>query len=94
LQAKSQNTKTMAQETLKSLIAVMLTLSVAEQEQVIAEMQKNVRQLRQPSDAVKQELIANAEAGIAEIERGEYYTNDEVTARMNQRIERRYAESI
>lgn len=86
--------KTMAQETLKSLIAVMLTLSVAEQEQVIAEMQKNVRQLRQPSDAVKQELIANAEAGIAEIERGEYYTNDEVTARMNQRIERRYAESI
>lgn len=84
----------MAQETLKSLIAVMLTLSVAEQEQVIAEMQKNVRQLRQPSDAVKQELIANAEAGIAEIERGEYYTNDEVTARMNQRIERRYAESI
>ena len=84
----------MAQETLKSLIAVMLTLSVAEQEQVIAEMQKNVRQLRQPSDAVKQGLIANAEAGIAEIERGEYYTNDEVTARMNQRIERRYAESI
>lgn len=94
MQAKSQNTKTMAQETLKSLIAVMLTLSVAEQEQVIAEMQKNVRQLRQPSDAVKQELIANAEAGIAEIERGEYYTNDEVTARMNQRIERSYAESI
>ena len=41
MQAKSQNTKTMAQETLKSLIAVMLTLSVAEQEQVIAEMQKN-----------------------------------------------------
>lgn len=84
----------MAQETLKSLIAVMLTLSVAEQEQVISEMQNNLRQLRQPSDAVKQKLIADAEAGIAEIERGEYYTNDEVTARMNQRLERRYAEAI
>ncbi len=77
----------MAQETLKSLIAVMLTLSVAEQEQVISEMQNNLRQLRQPSDAVKQKLIADAEAGVAEIERGDYYTNDEVTARMNQRFE-------
>ncbi len=82
----------MAQETLKSLIAVMLTLSVAEQEQVISEMQNNLRQLRQPSDAVKQKLIADAEAGVAEIERGDYYTNDEVTARMNQRLEHRYAE--
>lgn len=84
----------MAQETLKSLIAVMLTLSVQEQEQVIAEMQNNLRLLRQPDEATRQQLIARAEAGIEEIQRGEYLSNDEVLARMQQRVAQKNAVMI
>ncbi|MBQ7697235.1 MAG: hypothetical protein IJT35_01455 [Paludibacteraceae bacterium] len=84
----------MAQETLKSLIAVMMTLSVQEQEQVIFELQNNVRQMNHVDESIRQQLIASAEEGIAEIQRGEYYTNDEVLERMNQRLERRYAVAV
>ena len=84
----------MAQETLKSLIAVMMTLSVQEQEQVIDELQNNVRQINHVDESVRQQLIASAEEGIAEIQRGEYYTNDEVLERMNQRLEQRYAVAV
>lgn len=84
----------MAQETLKSLIAVMMTLSVQEQEQVIYELQNNVRQMNHVDESVRQQLIASAEEGIAEIQRGEYYTNDEVLERMNQRLEQRYAVAV
>jgi len=84
----------MAQETLKSLIAVMMTLSVQEQEQVILELQNNVRQMTHVDESVRQQLIASAEEGIAEIQRGEYYTNDEVLERMNQRLEHRYAMAV
>ena len=84
----------MAQETLKSLIAVMMTLSVQEQEQVILELQNNVRQMNHIDESVRQQLIADAEEGIAEIQRGEYYTNDEVLERMNQRLEQRYAVAV
>ncbi|MBR2167512.1 MAG: hypothetical protein IJ920_04190 [Paludibacteraceae bacterium] len=84
----------MAQETLKSLIAVMMTLSLQEQEQVIYELQNNVRQMNHVDEFVRQQMIANAEEGIAEIQSGEYYTNDEVLERMNQRLERRYAVAV
>ncbi len=84
----------MAQETLKSLIAVMLTLSVQEQEQVIAELQANVRQMNHVDEPIRQQLIATAEEGIAEIERGECYSNDEVLERMNQRLERKYVVAV
>ena len=84
----------MAQETLKSLIAVMMTLSVQEQEQVIYELQNNVRQMNHVDESVRQQLIASAEEGITEIQSGEYYTNDEVLERMNQRLERRYAVAV
>jgi predicted transcriptional regulator len=84
----------MAQVTLKSLIAVMMTLSVQEQEQVIFELQNNVRQMNHVDESIRQQLIASAEEGIAEIQRGEYYTNDEVLERMNQRLERRYAVAV
>ena len=84
----------MPQETLKSLIAVMMTLSVQEQEQVIFELQNNVRQMKHVDESIRRQLIASAEEGIAEIQRGEYYTNDEVLERMNQRLERRYAVAV
>ena len=81
----------MAQDTLNSLIQVMFTLSLPEQKRVIAEMQANVRKLSAQTieDSVRKQLIANAEEGIDEIERGECYTNDEMLERMNERIEER-----
>ena len=84
----------MAQETLKSLIAVIMTLSVQEQEQVIYELQNNVRKMSHVDESIRQQLIASAEEGIAEIQRGEYFTNDEVLERMNQRLEQRYAVAV
>ena len=94
MRSQTQNDTTMAQETLKSLIAVIMTLSVQEQEQVIAELQANVRQIGHVDESIRQQLIAGAEEGIAEIQRGEYYTNDEVLERMNQRLEHKYAVAV
>ena len=86
----------MAQETLNSLIQVMFTLSLPEQKRVIAEMQANVRKLSAQGidESVRKQLIANAEEGIAEIERGDYFTNEEVLERMNERLERSYAMAV
>lgn len=86
----------MAQETLNSLIQVMFTLSLPEQMLVIQKMQANVQQLSAAhvDESVRQQLIAHVEEGIAEIERGECYSNEEVLERMNQRLERSYAEAV
>ena len=72
----------------------MMTLSVQEQEQVIAELQANVRQMNHVDESIRQQMIADAEEGVAEIQLGEYYTNDEVLERMNQRLEQRYAVAV
>ena len=45
-------------------------------------------------ESIRQQLIASAEEGIAEIQRGEYFTNDEVLERMNQRLEQRYTVAV
>jgi predicted transcriptional regulator len=69
----------MAQETLNSLIAVMMTLSVQEQEQVIAELQANVRGLRQvPAPYTMEEIDARLDESERDIEDGRFYTTDEV----------------
>ncbi len=86
----------MAQDTLDSLIQVMFTLSLPEQKRVIAEMQANVRRLSSTGvdESVRRQLIASAEEGVAEIERGECFTNEEVLERMNERLERSYDEAV
>ena len=86
----------MAQETLNSLIQVMFTLSLPEQMLVIEKMQANVQQLSAANvdESIRQKLIAHVEEGIAEIERGECYSNEEVLERMNQRLERSYAVAV
>ena len=86
----------MAQETLNSLIQVMFTLSLPEQKLVIEKMQANVEQLSAANvdESIRQQLIAQAEEGIAEIERGECFSNEEVLERMNQRLEHNYAMAI
>ena len=69
----------MAQETLNSLIAVMMTLSVQEQEQVISELQANVRNLSQaPVPYTMEEIDARLDESERDIEEGRYYTTEEV----------------
>ena len=69
----------MAQETLNSLIAVMMTLSVQEQEQVISELQANVRDLREaPAPYTMEEINARLDESECDIEEGRFYTTEEV----------------
>ena len=85
----------MAQETLKSLIAVIMTLPLDEQKQVVFELQANIdRQASEVDPEIRRQLIASVEEGEAEIERGEYYTHEEVLEMMKQRIESRYAVAV
>ena len=85
----------MAQETLKSLIAVIMTLPLNEQKQVVFELQANIdRQASEVDPEIRRQLIASVEEGEAEIERGEYYTHEEVLEMMKQRIESRYAVAV
>ena len=69
----------MAQETLNSLIAVMMTLSVQEQEQVISELQANVKGLNQThTPYTMAEIDARLDESERDIEEGRYYTTEEV----------------
>ena len=70
----------MAQETLDSLIQVMFTLSLSEQEKVIERMQANVRRLNRESAApyTMEEIDARLDESECDIEEGRYYTTEEV----------------
>ena len=70
----------MAQETLDSLIQVMFTLSLQEQEKVIERMQANVQRLSQEAIApyTMEEIDARLDESEREIEEGRYYTTEEV----------------
>ena len=79
MRRKTQNNTIMAQETLNSLIAVMMTLSVQEQEQVISELQANVRGLREaPTPYTMEEINARLDESERDIEEGRFYTTEEV----------------
>ena len=70
----------MAQETLKSLIAVIMTLSVQEQKQVITELQENIDKLNQVdiTPYTMQEIDAQLDEAERDIEEGRYFTTEEV----------------
>ena len=70
----------MAQETLDSLIQVMFTLSLSEQEKVIERMQANVRRLNREAVTpyTMEEIDARLDESELDIEEGRYYTTEEV----------------
>ena len=70
----------MAQETLDSLIQVMLTLSVQEQKQVISALQKHIRHASKRSLApyTMEEIDARLDEAERDMEEGRYFTTDEV----------------
>ena len=86
----------MAQETLKGLLQyVLITLPLDDQVWFAQQMEENIRQKQKEiDDSIRKQLIASAEEGVSEIERGESFTNEEVLARMNQLVERRFAEAV
>lgn len=70
----------MAQETLDSLIQVMFTLSLSEQEKVIERMQANVRRLNREAVTpyTMEEIDARLDESELDIEEGRYYSTEEV----------------
>jgi len=79
LHTNLKGTPIMAQETLKSLIAVILTLSLQEQEQVLAEVQQNVDELNSSNSPYTveeaRERLAIAKEQFAN---GQYKSHEEV----------------
>ena len=80
MQSQKLNNKIMAQETLDSLIQVMFTLSLPEQEKVIERMQANVRRLSREAGApyTMEEIDARLDESERDVEEGRYYTTEEV----------------
>ena len=80
LQRKSLTNRIMAQETLDSLIQVMFTLSLSEQEKVIERMQANVRRLNREAVTpyTMEEIDARLDESERDIEEGRYYSTEEV----------------
>ena len=79
MRRKTQNDTIMAQETLNSLIAVMMTLSVQEQEQVISELQANVKSLSEtPAPYTMEEIDARLDESERDIEEGRVSSFDSI----------------
>ena len=79
MRPKTQKIKNMAQETLNSLIAVMMTLSVQEQEQVISELQANVKSLSEtPAPYTMEEINARLDESERDIEAGRVSSFDSI----------------
>lgn len=86
----------MAQETLNGLLQyVLITLPLEDKVWFAQQMEEDIRRQQSEIDeCISKQLIASAEDGVAEIERGECFTNEEVLARMNQYVERRFADVV
>ena len=69
----------MAQETLKSLVAVILTLPIDEQEFVMAELQNSIPRHSTPvSPYTMEEINARVDEAERDIEEGRLFTTEEV----------------
>ena len=74
-----KNLTIMAQETLQSLIGVVLTLSPQEQEWFAIKLNEKLDlQFEHTRPMTHEQLLASAEEGMRQIKAGEYLTNEEV----------------
>jgi len=83
----------MAQETLKSLIAVMMTLSLQEQEQVIIQLQDNISRhsdLLQPTEEQK----ARLREAHRQAQAGEVYSQEEAHRMMDEFAQEQFAVAV
>ena len=74
-----KNLTIMAQETLQSLLGVVLTLSPQEQEWFAIKLNEKLDlQFEHTCPMTREQLLASAEEGMRQIKAGEYLTNEEV----------------
>lgn len=74
-----KNLTIMAQETLQSLLEVVLTLSPQEQEWFAIKLNEKLDlQFEHTCPMTREQLLASAEEGMRQIKTGEYLTNEEV----------------
>ena len=74
-----KNLTIMAQETLQSLLGVVLTLSPQEQEWFALKLNEKLDlQFEHTCPMTREQLLASAEEGMRQIKTGEYLTNEEV----------------
>ena len=74
-----KNLTIMAQETLQSLLGVVLTLSPQEQEWFAMKLNEKLDlQFEHTRPMTHEQLLASAEEGMRQIKAGEYLTNEEV----------------
>ena len=74
-----KNLTIMAQETLQSLLGVVLTLSPQEQEWFAIKLNEKLDlQFEHTRPMTREQLLASAEEGMRQIKAGEYLTNEEV----------------
>ena len=83
----------MAQETLESLIKVMFTLSLSEQEHVVTELQNNIRRhtnLAQPTDEQQSRL----RQAYRDSQEGRVFSQAEAHRMMDEFVQKQYAATV
>ena len=80
----------MAQETLKSLIAVMMTLPLQEQEQVIYELQENINRNSQKLQPTAEQK-ARLRQSYLDAQAGRVYSQEDAHQMMDQFAQEQFA---
>lgn len=83
----------MAQETLKSLIAVIMTLPLQEQEQVIYELQDNISRTSNKLEPTEEQKARLREA-YRQAKAGEVYSQEEAHRMMDEFAQEQYAVAV
>ena len=83
----------MAQETLKSLIAVIMTLPLQEQEQVIYELQDNISRNTNRFEPTEEQKARLREA-YRQAKAGEVYSQEEAHRMMDEFAQEQYAIAV
>ena len=83
----------MAQETLNSLIAVMMTLSLQEQEQVVFELQDNINRSREKYQQTEEQK-ARLRQAYQEAQEGKVISQDVAHQMMDDFAQEQYALAV
>ena len=83
----------MAQETLKSLIAVIMTLSLQEQEQVIIQLQDNISR-HADSLQLTEEQKARLRESHRQAQAGEVYSQEEAHQMMDEFAQEQFSVAV
>lgn len=83
----------MAQETLNSLIAVMMTLSLQEQERVVLELQDNISRSREKYQPTEEQK-ARLRQAFQEAQEGKVISQETAHRMMDEFAEEQYAMAV